>query len=116
MPKSRWQAQHSVCQAAVDNLKADLTKEIERLTTEAEAAQQMVRHLQVILQIESDGAKAAFSGEPLTANPWPKDTTVSIENWHLWRQGWQRAEADVVGVHAVAEAKRGVDLADLVGS
>ncbi len=34
MPKSRWQAQHAGCQAAVDNLKADLTKEIERLTAE----------------------------------------------------------------------------------
>lgn len=34
MPKqSRWQTQHKGCQAAVDNLKADLTAEIERLTT-----------------------------------------------------------------------------------
>jgi hypothetical protein len=32
----RWKAQHVGCQAAVDKLKADLTKEIERLTDENE--------------------------------------------------------------------------------
>jgi hypothetical protein len=30
--QSRWKAQHIGCQKAVDNVKADLTDEIERLT------------------------------------------------------------------------------------
>jgi hypothetical protein len=30
---SRWKAQHVGCQKAVDTVKADLTKEIERLNT-----------------------------------------------------------------------------------
>lgn len=35
MPKlSRWKAQHAQCQQAVDNVKADLTAEIERLNGE----------------------------------------------------------------------------------
>jgi hypothetical protein len=32
--QSRWKAQHVGCQKAVDNVKADLTDEIERLTHE----------------------------------------------------------------------------------
>lgn len=35
MPKlSKWKANHAGCQAAVDNVKADLTAEIERLNGE----------------------------------------------------------------------------------
>lgn len=31
--QSRWQAQHVACQQAVNNVKSDLTKEIEHLRT-----------------------------------------------------------------------------------
>jgi hypothetical protein len=36
MPKSRWTSQHQGCQKAVDTVRADLTKEIERLKAENE--------------------------------------------------------------------------------
>lgn len=47
--QSRWQAQHAACQAAVNNVKADLTKEIERLQAERD---RLVRALYMVGNVD----------------------------------------------------------------
>lgn len=52
------------------------------------AAEQEARRLQRILLIDGAGATACLTGEPFTSNPYEQPS----EDWHVWRQGWERIE------------------------
>ena len=74
MPKtSKWKAQHVGCQAAVDGVKADLTKEIEQLQEAWETADsvaQMAAHdrdeaLENFVRVEQEYAALQASMRPI---------------------------------------------------
>jgi hypothetical protein len=58
------------------------------LRLEKELALAEANRLRQILLIDGGGATACLTNQPITANPYPKPS----EDWHLWRQGWERVE------------------------
>jgi hypothetical protein len=59
---SRWKAQHVGCQKAVDNVKADLTKEIERLRSHLTQIEAMAARHEESAEWEASAAIPAILG------------------------------------------------------
>lgn len=81
---SRWKAQHVGCQKAVDNVKADLTEEIERLSARAEMLDFCLGQARIVLEhfsVELPDPEHRRVAEGAMIASAPPGTLLGEEQW-----------------------------------